>query len=324
MGQLLTIAIPTYNREQLLKRTMESVLKQIDNRVELLVSDNASTDGTAALVKSYMVTYPQISYYCNEKNLGADGNFLKCIKKAVGEYVLLLGSDDILIDGAINRICDYLDNHQDTSLLFLNHTFFKEKYVDIAHCYSKFLQITEDVTTTDKKVFMQYVQQQLTFMSVSIVRRLNVMGVKNPEQFFETSFIHSCLCLASTKEQDAVLGILALPCIAQDMTPGNSNINNFWYVFGNRMYHTLCEVSVEYGYNERQMKQIFYDYVCRVWPKVIGTQKVQRTFKTKDFIKDAYPTIKKSLRAKMLIISSLLMPAFAWRGVQSVYMKLKG
>ena len=62
---LLTIAIPTYNRKNLLKRALESIISQLNSRIEVLVSDNASDDGTDEMMAEY---FPMIRYIKNETN----------------------------------------------------------------------------------------------------------------------------------------------------------------------------------------------------------------------------------------------------------------
>ena len=114
---ILTIAIPTFNRKRLLKRALDSVLYQMEDDVEVLVVDNASDDGTDTMVATFQKQYPTLQYKKNSENIGADRNFLKCLRDAKGKYVLLLGSDDILLNGAVQHITAFLREH-DVSAAF--------------------------------------------------------------------------------------------------------------------------------------------------------------------------------------------------------------
>lgn len=90
---LVTIAIPTYNRaDGYLAEALESALAQTYAPLEILVSDNCSTDGTADLVRSY--DDPRIRYVHHETNLGAFGNFEYCVEAARGDFFLMLHDDD--------------------------------------------------------------------------------------------------------------------------------------------------------------------------------------------------------------------------------------
>ena len=106
MNPLLSICIPTYNRLAYLKELVEMLLPQIDalpkGTVELVISNNVSTDGTAAYCETINRKY--FRFWTNETNIGGDRNFLKCIKEAHGEYVWLVGDDDIVPEGAVAKV----------------------------------------------------------------------------------------------------------------------------------------------------------------------------------------------------------------------------
>ena len=123
LGTLFSICIPTYNREKFLRNSLESLYRQIDDKnkelVEVLVSNNCSTDGTHGLVQEYIAQGMEITYFCNQENLGMDGNFLQCINEAKGKYVLLLGDDDVLLDGAIDTLLKVMEN-QDYGIIYVS------------------------------------------------------------------------------------------------------------------------------------------------------------------------------------------------------------
>ncbi|MHB1200381.1 MAG: glycosyltransferase [Polaromonas sp.] len=93
----VTVAIPTFNRLDLLKRSIESVLAQNYPELEIVVSDNASTDGT----KSYLLSLrdPRVKILLNSENIGMVANWDRCLKAATGCYFLLLSDDDALLGG---------------------------------------------------------------------------------------------------------------------------------------------------------------------------------------------------------------------------------
>ncbi len=122
MAPLLSICIPTYNRESELREALESVVSQVsdpnDGRIEVVVSDNASTDGTQALMQAYASAHPWIRYSRSASNIGPDRNFFRIIELANGSYCWWLGSDDGLESGAIERVLDALG--REPHFLFLN------------------------------------------------------------------------------------------------------------------------------------------------------------------------------------------------------------
>lgn len=100
---LVTIAIPTYNRaDSYLKQALESAVQQKYPNIEIIVSDNCSTDGTEAVVRSFNDS--RIRYCKQKENIGAYKNFNFCVKESKGDYFVILGDDD-LIDNDFVEIC---------------------------------------------------------------------------------------------------------------------------------------------------------------------------------------------------------------------------
>jgi glycosyltransferase involved in cell wall biosynthesis len=80
---LITICIPTYNREKFLPETLDSIIEQdgfnIDD-IEIVISDNASVGNTATIVQEYQKKYKNIKYFRNDENIGSDRNILKVMQ----------------------------------------------------------------------------------------------------------------------------------------------------------------------------------------------------------------------------------------------------
>lgn len=117
---ILSICIPTYNREKYLVHTLDSIIGQLNDDpacgVEICISDNASSDNTATLVKEYIKRYPHIVYFRWQHNMGADRNYLKVVEMASGEYCWLFGSDDVMMPGALRRVLAEIETQPDIVL----------------------------------------------------------------------------------------------------------------------------------------------------------------------------------------------------------------
>ena len=82
INPLVTIGIPTYNRaDGYLKEAIESVINQTYSNLEIIISDNCSSDDTGLVVKSFKDQ--RIHYYRHDENIGANNNFNFCLKKSV-------------------------------------------------------------------------------------------------------------------------------------------------------------------------------------------------------------------------------------------------
>lgn len=98
----VTIAIPTLNRVGYLRLALESALRQTYGHLEVVVSNNASTDGTASYLDS--CTDPRIRILRQTELLPMTENWNACLAAATGEYFLLLSDDDILDPNAIREL----------------------------------------------------------------------------------------------------------------------------------------------------------------------------------------------------------------------------
>jgi len=94
-----SICIPNYNYERYLPRTIRSVLEQSGADFEILVSDNASTDGSVAVVQAF--NDPRIQLRVNACNVGFAANLDRAGRMATGDRMLLLSSDDMLRPGGL-------------------------------------------------------------------------------------------------------------------------------------------------------------------------------------------------------------------------------
>lgn len=93
---LVSVCIPTYNRCEQLKTAVESVLKGSYDHVAIIISDNASSDGTQEWCESVCAADNRVSYFRHEVNQGPTRNFEFARSKANGQYFMWLGDDDYL------------------------------------------------------------------------------------------------------------------------------------------------------------------------------------------------------------------------------------
>lgn len=107
---LVTVAIPTYNRaDGYLRAALESALAQSYQPLEIIVSDNCSTDSTGAVVAEY--ADPRLRYIRQPRALRPNENFNFCLSSAQGEYFLLLHDDDLIDADFVERCMQALRQH---------------------------------------------------------------------------------------------------------------------------------------------------------------------------------------------------------------------
>ena len=106
---LVSIVIPTYNREEYLKRALNSAVGQTYQNCEISVCDNASTDNTKESVENFQNRHKgAIRYIQHESNIGPVRNWFSGIEAAQGDYVKILFSDDILYKNCVKSLVSAL------------------------------------------------------------------------------------------------------------------------------------------------------------------------------------------------------------------------
>jgi glycosyltransferase involved in cell wall biosynthesis len=108
MKPLITVAIPTCNRSAYLRETLESVLRQDYENLEILVSDNASEDNTAAVVTEMSREHRSVRYRRNLLQAPLVAHFNQCLAEARGEFFVLLSDDDRISENFISSLAEGL------------------------------------------------------------------------------------------------------------------------------------------------------------------------------------------------------------------------
>lgn len=130
--------------------------KELLDQIEIIVSDNCSTDDTEEIVCTAISDGFECVYNKNIKNLGMDGNFVTCFKMAKGKYVWLLGDDDPIIPNALSKIVKQLSGEEDYGLV---HIYKKERFSE------------EDfIVYTDDNEYVRTISYYTTLISSNIVQ----------------------------------------------------------------------------------------------------------------------------------------------------------
>jgi glycosyltransferase involved in cell wall biosynthesis len=114
---LVSICIPTYNYAEFVGEAIASACSQSYENLEILVSDNCSTDETPSIVEKLAAHDRRIRYHRNEHNLGMQGNFNRCLELAQGEYIKLLCADDLLMPQCVERMVEAATRDDNVALV---------------------------------------------------------------------------------------------------------------------------------------------------------------------------------------------------------------
>src|SRR4051812_44240337 len=92
---LVSIGLPVYNGEKYIAEAIESLLSQDYTNIEIIISDNASTDNTPQICQQYQHKNPRIRYFRNDTNIGASNNFNRTFELSKGEFFMWAAYDDL-------------------------------------------------------------------------------------------------------------------------------------------------------------------------------------------------------------------------------------
>lgn len=141
---LLSICIPTYNRSAYLKDALQNIISDVafDERVEIVISDNASTDDTSQVCNAYVSKYDNIFYYRNEHNVN-DENFYLVLQRAKGRYIRLFNDTLRFKPNALSLMLSMIGVADDANPLFFfqNNNFHSNRSFHISNL-QKFVDCT--------------------------------------------------------------------------------------------------------------------------------------------------------------------------------------
>lgn len=127
----LSICIPTFNRARHLKNCLQSIIsikKPSFLDFQICVSDNGSTDNTTEIIEQVKGAL-KIKYQRNNNNIGISKNFLQVVDMADGEFVWLIGDDDLLLPNTIIDLFKLMEKHKQVDFFYINSFHLTTEYV---------------------------------------------------------------------------------------------------------------------------------------------------------------------------------------------------
>lgn len=194
----LSICIPTYNRAKFIGETLESIISQAGDNVEIVIVDGASTDNTTQIVDGYRKKFRNLAYFRSEKNMGVDRDMAKTIEFARGQYCWMFSDDDLLKPGAIKTILKEIESGYEIYLCNMTACNLRmSPYIEMSLLSAKIKDRVFNLH--DRKEFKLYCDNAnfigaiFSYMSSIILRRQewNILG-------FDQDFQATAYALASS------------------------------------------------------------------------------------------------------------------------------
>lgn len=184
---ILSICIATFNRGSFIGETLDSILQQISDGVELLVVEGASPDNTPEVMAEYVARHPEIRYFREPENSGIDGDYDKAVGYALGKYCWLMTDDDLLNDGAVATVLEVLK--EDPDLVVVNSEL---KTVDMSRVLaSNMLDLAgqEKYEPQEAERAFGDVAKYMSFIGGVVIKR-SVWLARDRASYYGSLFIH--------------------------------------------------------------------------------------------------------------------------------------
>ena len=135
--------MPVYNGEEFVGAAIQSILDQSCRDIELIISDNASDDGTGEICRQIAASEKRVRYYANPVNIGITANYNKTFEHARGKYFKWASSNDYCARDMIERCVEVLDQRPDAVLSYARTRVFDMEIAD-AKDYEDNLDLQQD------------------------------------------------------------------------------------------------------------------------------------------------------------------------------------
>ena len=253
----LTIAIPTYNGARTINQCIDSFKDLLTDEVEVIISDNASVDGTGEQVKKYL-NNPSFKYFLNEKNVGMDANFDLAVRRSNGKFVWILSDDDIVENKEIITILlKTIKENIDNSVIYLNYNDKKNK-------------ITKNYFSVTGDDFFRITNFKSTLISSTVVNK-EIWDSIDKTPFYGLLWLHICyLVIANSKHKTSILHATAISQIVYERKDRRWGANGTFFNVGldlAKVYSMMpeynyekdvCRKAMNYVYKSTFFKNIIY------------------------------------------------------------------
>jgi glycosyltransferase involved in cell wall biosynthesis len=184
---LLSVCIATYNRAGYIGETLNSIIPQLDDEVEIVVVDGASTDKTQEVVEEFVRREPRIHYVRLPAKGGVDQDYNKAVELARGEFCWLFTDDDLLKPGAIAAVKVAIAKGYD--LVVVNAEVRDNQLAMVLDGQRMIMRENKEYALRDVDEFFVNSIDYLSFIGAVVIRRSVWLG-RAREPYFGTEFIH--------------------------------------------------------------------------------------------------------------------------------------
>lgn len=183
----LSICIATYNRADYIGETLESIIPQLTEEVEVVIVDGASTDGTGSVVKRYAEACNQIRYILLPLKGGVDQDYCVAVENAWGKMCWLFTDDDLLKPGAVKTVLD--EEQKGYSLIIVNAQVKNWNFSKTLAEMHLQIKSNEVFAESEFEQLFRRIVPYISFIGCVVINR-DLWLQREKKSYFGTEFIH--------------------------------------------------------------------------------------------------------------------------------------
>ena len=285
----LSICIPTYNREIYIRNALEYCEGyNFSFPYEIIISDNASTDATSAVVEEFIAKGLPIRYFRRNENGGSGRNLANAFHHAIGEYSIYLADDDLLIASGVEDAIRYLDRNPDVVACHAPWTMYDEVE---GQDLSQFYDVSEDRKFVQQDFFnmFRFIFEGHVFPEIAIYRSSALRTAWVPRDFCFWAFSY----LAHFLDQGAVTflkqpfyrSVVVSKLAATREQAGLDDVMTSWDKYRGGLEYFLYIASQRGALDMSDKACAVYEQMCRIFTLVRMSVAIRFWYARKDFIK---------------------------------------
>jgi len=175
-SQKVSVGVPVFNDVQFIQKCLDSLLNQTYKNIEIVISDDQSTDGSEEVCKTYASNHSNIKYFRQEKNLGISKNMEFLLDKCRSEFFMWAANDDEWSPRFIEILIQELIINEDAVVSFGPYVYISENSEKLSG-----LRIENYTGTSSKERLMKFIHRPSDGFGYGLFRTNKIRGVKFPK-----------------------------------------------------------------------------------------------------------------------------------------------
>lgn len=267
---LVSIPIITYNHENFIANAIESVLSQDYPNIEIIISDDSSTDNTVSIIQNYVHKYPhKIKLLTSQKNMGATQNWYKAISVCSGKYIAGLAGDDYFLPKKISKQVSAMETDSDISICYTDASVFHVPTQKVLYNLSDKAPTLSGNIKTALSDCIYY--SPTTMFRKNLIPKMNLF--ENIRSASDLAFFKEVMILSAPNGK-----ILYLPEVLYVYNKHNDNLT----VLNKQLYLEHIEaikiLQDKYPEYRKLLEPAIYDFCCVAFFKTILNFNIKQSF----------------------------------------------